>query len=369
MGTLLVELVVAVISFGMVFTEFEMFLAQGPAFFIAVVFTLFCAIVLTLFHIGILVRYLFCAATHVGVGPSIIFLPFVLMKQNGRIRWKPLCTWRALTKPVIPYRVLQAYLSGEREVLQRYRWGILIQLVGKCVVCAFICVFGIVYRNAMVVIFGLDMLCFFIDLSAVDDVDAVGEWTLFHNTREIHSEFSDRFFASQMVLYLMEDPTLLEDFVQNRWERIKGCEDRERLADILYYIYLAGLADQSLVIPQSFTDDVQDLLFDWTQGMVAATYQWWFLLLYLVWSHNCDTEDSRNLIVWALQRELESTNLPTRWLQKKRAGMLEFIIAVGETGNAVGESKHKYKILYKNYYCHIAPTYSEAYRQVCNKYL
>lgn len=37
--------------------------------------------------------------------------------------------------------------------------------------------------------------------------------------------------------------------------------------------------------------------------------------------------------------------------------------------HVVDEKKHKYKVLYKNYYCHIAPTYYEAYRQVCDKYV
>lgn len=114
MGTLLVERVVAVISFSMVFTELEMFLAQGPAFFIVVVFTLFCAVVLTLFRIGIFVRYWFCAATHVGVGSSIIFLPFVLMKQNGRYVTN-------ICNPHVP-------VPGEEDVLRYGRGVSLFQL-------------------------------------------------------------------------------------------------------------------------------------------------------------------------------------------------------------------------------------------------
>lgn len=369
MGKLWIEVIVAVSSFAMLLTECDMLLSQEPVFFIIVALTLFFAIFFAIFHIGTLARYLFCVATHVGVGPSITLAPFVVMKQNRKISMKFLYTFRAFVKPVVSHSVLQSYLSGEMDRVQRYRWGMMIQLIVKCLVCVSISVLGIWHNNPVMIVFGVALLCFFVDLSGMDHVDAVGEWTIFQGIGDVNSEFSTRFFAAQMVLYLPEDATLLNSFISCCWEELKSGEDRERLADILYYIYLAALADQSLAIPQSFTDDVKDMLYDWAHGIGVATYQWWFLLLYLVWSYHCDTEDSRNLVIWALQRELDCTDMPTRWLQKKRRDLLKFIIMIGEKGCVVGEKKYKYKVLYKNYYCHIAPTYDTAYRQVCDKYL
>lgn len=369
MGKLWIEVIVAVSFFGMLLTEFDMVLSQGPVFFIIVALTLFFVIVFAIFHIGIMARYLFCVVTRVGVGPSITLAPFVVMKQNGKIGMKFLYTFRALLRPVVSYRVLQSYLSGEMEGVRRYRWGMMIQLIVKCLVCVCISMMGIWRNSPLTIVFGGALLCFFVDLSAMDHLDAVGEWAIFKGTGNVNSGFSTRFFAAQMVLYLPEDAALLNSFISRCWEELKSGEDRERLADILYYIYLAALADQSLTIPQSLTDDVKDMLYDWACGIGVATYQWWFLLLYLVWSYHCDTEDSRNLVIWALQRELDCTDMPTRWLKKKRTEMLNFVIMIGENGGVVGRNKHKYKVLYKNYYCHIAPTYYEAYRQVCDKYL
>lgn len=369
MGKLWIEMIVAVSSFAMLLTECDMLLSQGPVFYIVVVLTLFFAIFFAIFHIGTLACYLFCVATHVGVGPSITLAPFVVMKQNGKISMKFLYTFRAFVKPVVSYQVLQSYLSGEMEEVRRYRWGMMIQLIVKFLFCVSISVIGIWHNGPMMIVFGGALLCFFVDLSGMDHVDAVGEWTIFKGIGDVNSEFCTRFFAAQMALYLPEDSTLLNSLISRHWEELKSWGEQERIADILYYIYLAALADRSLAVPQSFTDDVKDMLYDWACGIEAGTYQWWFLLLYLVWSYHCDTEDSRNLVIWALQRELDRTDMPTRWLQKKRMDILDFIIMIGKTGNVVGENKHKYKVLYKNYYCHIAPAYYKAYRQVCDKYL
>lgn len=369
MGKLWIEVIVAVASFSMLLTEFRLLLSQGPVFFVVVALTCFFLIFFAIFHIGTLAHYVFCIVARVGVGPSIILAPFVVMKQNGKIRIKFLYTLRAFVKPVASYPILQSYLSGKMEGVRRYRWAMLIQLIVKCLACISIGVMGIWRNSPMMIVFGVALLCFFVDLSGMDHVDAVGEWVTFQGTGDVNSEFCTRFLAAQMALYLPEDATLLNAFISRFWEELKSGEDRERLADILYYIYLAALADQSLAIPQSFTDDVKDMLYDWAYGIGVATYRWWFLLVFLVWSNHCDTEDSRNLVIWALQRELERTDMPTRWLQKKRTAMLDFAIMIGEKGNVVDEKKHKYKVLYKNYYCHIAPTYYEAYRQVCDKYV
>ena len=61
--------------------------------------------------------------------------------------------------------------------------------------------------------------------------------------------------------------------------------------------------------------------------------------------------------------------MPIQRLKKKRTQMLDFIIMLAEKGYVNSENKPKYKVLYKNYYGHISPTYDEAYRQVKRKYV
>ncbi len=364
MGKLLIEVIVAVSSFSMLLTGYDMFLSKGPLFFIASSLVLSFAIFLIIFNIGNLFRDLFCVLTRIGAGPSIAMPPLVLMKQNGTLCIKPLYTFRALSKPVASYQVVRSYLSGDMQAVQRYRWAMMLQLLVKLALCLLIAGAGLGYHNPMATIFGLAMLCFFLDLSVADQVDAVGEWTIFRHIGTAPSAFSRRFFAAQIVLYLLEDEALLRPLIRDYWATLQSDADRERLADILYYVYLAALADPSLSIPQGFTDEVQDLLCDWAHEIMVGTYQWWFIQLYLVWSHRCDMKDSRDLVIRALRAELKRTDMPTQWLKKKRTEMLDFIIMLAEKGYVDSENKPKYKVLYKNYYCHISPAYREAYRRV-----
>lgn len=118
------------------------------------------------------------------------------------------------------------------------------------------------------------------------------------------------------------------------------------------------------VSQSSSTEDVKHTLYDWTNGIMAASYQWWLMQLYLLWSHRRNTEDSRDPVLLALRHKRKHTHLPVRFVNQKRIQMLDSIIMLAETGQVVGTNKHKFKILYKNYYCHISPSYYQAYQRV-----
>ncbi len=76
---------------------------------------------------------------------------------------------------------------------------------------------------------------------------------------------------------------------------------------------------------------------------MVASYQWWLMQLYLLWSHRRNTEDSRDLVLLALRHERKHTNLPVRFVNQKRIQMLDSIIMLTETGQVEVTNKHKSK--------------------------
>lgn len=320
---------------------------------------LFCCFLACIWNVGKLFRYLFCVCTGIGTGP-VILPPFSI--SGSKIRM--FMGMEGFTDYTASYKVLSAFLAHPNQgtTLLYFRISIIVQLAVKVVLCIGIVLLGILHRDQLLATSGFLFLILILDFSCFQRSSIAGEYVAFRELKYDDSKFAKQFWTAVEIAYIPEHPVLLCNFIDSTWNQIKVVASPEYLSAYLYYVFLYLLGHPEPTFT-SFYEDVYQFVRKWLRGIDAASHQWWFVNLYILWAHRNQHEKIAE-IEDAIQCEIHNTNIPLKKVNELQISMLQSLLALTKTDSTTQYMKEpsKYKILYRGHYCKSISGYVRLYK-------
>lgn len=336
------------------------FLENFPDFIVPLIeFVILSSIALATLAIGQIARYVFCTISGIGNG-SICFFPLIFPSPVHR-RLGFIIHNECLYRYTISQKVACSWMDHQNQeqakVLELYRKSVGIQFLARFIPIIIIFVLSLVRGD-----FFLSFLCIYslyvnVVLSQAKGKTYIGELVLYHEIKDMDSEFCNNFFMEQIALYFLTDSKYFTYF-----EKTIQASDMKTdyTANALFYYYFT-LIYQKKMSSEEVEEYMQRCIYSWVEDILPATPQWYCICMYIVYCLEYNLEKEINRITALVEKEISRIIevFPLQRIRNLQINTLKRLCSV------LNEKKipeqYKRGFYFRNYYCRISDDYKKAY--------